>query len=147
MPDTLIRRAACALNPYRPIMTLAELARARRSTAISWATGHRRPSIETLKILCNLLKERRAVLYQQICELENLIEVREGEPRARGRRHSISKDAGANHMSPHTTPAVATTITKVIAILGEAETSANWNLSLLMVQRAHRCLEELLMQL
>jgi hypothetical protein len=143
MSDTVIRRAAFLLNPDRPIMTLAGLARGRRSTAKSWAAGYRRPSIETLKILCGLLKERRAVLFQQICELENLIELREGEPRARGRR---SKDAEANHMSPHITPAFAT-VAKVIAILGEAETSANWNLSLLMVQRAHRCLEELLMQL
>jgi hypothetical protein len=64
---------------------LAGLARGRRSTAKSWATGHRRPSIATLKILCDLLKERRADLYQLIPELECLIMLREREPpRARG---------------------------------------------------------------
>jgi hypothetical protein len=85
MSDTVIRHAAFALNPNRPIMMLAGLARGRRSTAKSWATGHRRPSIETLKILCYLLKERRAVLYQLISELEDLIMLREREPpRARG---------------------------------------------------------------
>jgi hypothetical protein len=85
MSDTVIRRAVFALNPSRPIMTLAGLARGRRSTAKSWATGRRRPSIETLKILCDLLKERRADLYQLIPELEYLIMLREREPmHARG---------------------------------------------------------------
>jgi hypothetical protein len=85
MSVTVIRQAAFALSPSRPIMFLASLARGRRSTAKSWATGHRRPSIETLKILCYLLKERRAVLYQLISELEDLIMLREREPpRARG---------------------------------------------------------------
>jgi hypothetical protein len=85
MSDTVIRHAAFALNPDRPIMMLVGLARGRRSTAKSWATGHRRPSIETLKILCYLLKERRAVLCQLIPELEYLITLREREPaHARG---------------------------------------------------------------
>ena len=85
MSDTVIRHAALALNPNCPIMALAALAHGRRSTAKSWATGHRRPSIETLKILCNLLQERRAVLNQLIPELEYLIMLREREPsRARG---------------------------------------------------------------
>jgi hypothetical protein len=85
MSDTVIRRAAFALNPDRPVMALAGLARGRRSTAKSWATGHRRPSIATLKIICDLLKERRADLYQLIPELEYLITLREREPpRARG---------------------------------------------------------------
>lgn len=83
MSDTVIRAAACALNPDRPIMTLAALARGRRSTAKSWATGHRRPSITTLKILLDLLKDRRASLYQLISELEYAIMRREGEPRRR----------------------------------------------------------------
>jgi hypothetical protein len=85
MSDNLVRRAAFALNPSRPIMTLAGLARGRRSTAKSWATGHRRPSIATLKIICDLLKERRAELYQLIPDLEYLIMLREREPpHARG---------------------------------------------------------------
>jgi len=81
MSDTVIRRAARALDPDRPIMTLAKLARGRRSTAKSWATGHRRPPIMTLKILCDLLKEaRRAPPFELIPELENLIMLREREP-------------------------------------------------------------------
>jgi hypothetical protein len=85
MSDNLIRRAAFVLDPHRPIMMLTGLARGRRSTAKSWATGHRRPSIATLKIVCGLLKERRADLYQLIPELEYLIMLREREPpRARG---------------------------------------------------------------
>jgi hypothetical protein len=85
MSDTVIRRAALALNPHRPTMTLAALGSGRRSTAKSWATGRRRPSIAKLKILLEWLKERRAVLYQLIPELEDLIMLREREPpRARG---------------------------------------------------------------
>jgi hypothetical protein len=80
MSATVIRRAARALNPDRPIMMLARLARGRRSTAKSWATGHRRPSIVTLKILCDLLKDRRAALFQLIPEIENVIMLREREP-------------------------------------------------------------------
>lgn len=80
MSDTVIRAAARALNPDRPIMTLAGLSHGRRSTAKSWATGHRRPSVATLKILCDLLKDRRAVLYQLIPELEYVIMLRERDP-------------------------------------------------------------------
>jgi hypothetical protein len=85
MSDTVIRRAAFLLNPDRPIMTLAGLARGRRSTAKSWATGRRRPSVATLKILCDLLKDRGTDLYQLIPQLEYLIMLREREPtHARG---------------------------------------------------------------
>jgi hypothetical protein len=62
------------------------------------------------------------------------------------RRYGVSKDAvsrhRASHVSLHTTPVLAT-ITKVIAILDEAETSATWNLSLVMVQRAKELLTQL----
>ena len=60
MSDNLIRRAAFALNPNRPIMMLAGLARGRRSTAKSWAIGHRRPSIERSKFsaTCSKSAER-----------------------------------------------------------------------------------------
>jgi transposase-like protein len=85
MSDTVIRRAASALSPDQPIKTLAALGSGRRSTAKSWATGRRRPSVANLKILLEWLKERRAVLYQLIPELEYLITLREREPRhARG---------------------------------------------------------------
>jgi hypothetical protein len=80
MSDTLIRRAARALNPDRPIMTLAGLAGGRRSTAKSWATGRRRPSGTTLKILRNLLKDRQGDFFQLIPQLEHLIRQREREP-------------------------------------------------------------------
>jgi hypothetical protein len=80
MSDSVIRRAAFALNPDKPIKTLAALGSGRRSTAKSWATGHRRPSVAKLKILLEWLKERRADLYQLIPELEELIMVRQREP-------------------------------------------------------------------
>jgi hypothetical protein len=83
MPDTVIRAAARALNPDRPIMTLAGLARAPRSTAKGWATGQRRPSISTLKTLLDMLKDRRAALYQLIPELEHIVAQREREPKRR----------------------------------------------------------------
>lgn len=80
MPATVIRSAARALNPDRPIVTLAALARAPRSTAKSWATGRRRPSVVTLKNLRDLLRDRQAVLFQLIPELDYVIMQREGEP-------------------------------------------------------------------
>ena len=80
MSATVIRRAARALNPDRPIMALARLARGRRSTAKSWATGHRRPSIVTLKILRDLLKDRQVLISQLMPELDYVIWLREGEP-------------------------------------------------------------------
>lgn len=83
MSDTLIRRAARALNPDRPIITLAGLACGRRSTAKSWATGRRRPSVATLKILRELLKDRQADLFQLIPQLDYLIVQREHAPTRR----------------------------------------------------------------
>ena len=83
MSDTLIRAAARALNPDRPIMTLASLARGRRSTAKSWATGHRRPPLAVLKILRAWLGDRQAVLFRLIPELDRVIMQREYEPRRR----------------------------------------------------------------
>lgn len=91
MSDTVIRAAARALNPDRPIMTLGGLAqgrhsttkRGRRSTAKSWATGHRRPPLVVLKIVRDMLKERRAALFDLITELDRHILQREYEPRRR----------------------------------------------------------------
>ena len=83
MSDTVIRRAAFSLNPERPIMTLAGLVRAPRSTAKSWATGRRRPSVLILKILRDLLKDRQAALFQLIAELDHVIMQRERESKRR----------------------------------------------------------------
>jgi hypothetical protein len=80
MSDTVIRRSARALNPYRPIMTLTELARTPRSTARSWATGHRRPSIAVLEALRDVLKERQSIVSALLLELNDLIQKREREP-------------------------------------------------------------------
>ena len=54
--------------------------RGRRSTAKSWATGHRRPPIATLKFLLDLLKDRRATINQLIPAIEFAIMQREREP-------------------------------------------------------------------
>jgi hypothetical protein len=80
MSDTVIRRAAFALNPDCPIMTLAGLARAPRSTAKSWATGRRHPSVVILQILRDNLKARHAALLALIPELDYTIMQREREP-------------------------------------------------------------------
>jgi hypothetical protein len=76
MTDTLIRRAARALNPDRPIMTLAGFRRSPRPTAKSWATGHRRPPIWLLQFLQAHLRARRLPLAD---EVEGLIAHREWE--------------------------------------------------------------------
>ena len=83
MSDTLIRHAFRALNPDRPIMTLAELSRRPRSTARSWARGHRRPPIAVLKMLRDALKERQATFLALMPELDRLIMKRECEPKRR----------------------------------------------------------------
>jgi hypothetical protein len=65
------------------------------------------------------------------------------------RRYNTSKDIIGRHrahISPHSATA-HTTVTKAMAILDEAETSASWNVSLRLVQEARHCLKELLMQL
>src|ERR1700685_3044165 len=80
MSNNLMRRAARTLNPDRPLMAFAELVRRPRSTVKSWATGRRRMPIATLKILLDLLKDRRAALYQLIPELDYVTRLREREP-------------------------------------------------------------------
>ncbi len=61
------------------------------------------------------------------------------------RRHKISKDAlsrhWARHVSIHTAPVFAA-ITKVMALLNEAETAANWSANILTIREARRHLEE-----
>ena len=77
MSDTLIRRAARALSPDRPVMTLAVLGRSPRPTAKSWATGHRRPPIWLLHFLQAHLRTRR--LSPLADEIEALIVQRDRE--------------------------------------------------------------------
>ena len=63
------------------------------------------------------------------------------------RRYSTSKDAvsrhRASHVSLHTTPAL-TTVTKIVALLDDAEAASTWNFSLLNIRETRRCFEELL---
>jgi hypothetical protein len=69
--------------------------------------------------------------------------------RAIAQRYSISKDAVSlhrRHIPPQTRPALVTA-TKIVAFLDDAETSANFNVCLRMVQEARRCLKELVTQL
>jgi hypothetical protein len=68
--------------------------------------------------------------------------------RATAQKYAISKDSAARHrrhVSLHNAPLA--TVTKVIAILDDAETSANFSICLRMVQEARRCAKELLTQL
>jgi hypothetical protein len=66
------------------------------------------------------------------------------------RRYNISKDVicrhRASHVSLHSTPAL-TTVTKIVALLDDAEAASTWNFSLLSVREARHCVEELYMQL
>ena len=79
MSGTLIRRAARALDPNRPIMTLAGFRRSPRPTAKSWATGHRRPPIWVLQFLHAHLHARRLPTLAD--EIEGLIMQRKQEER------------------------------------------------------------------
>ena len=64
------------------------------------------------------------------------------------RRHNVSKDAlprhRAHHMSRHTATGLAAA-RQIITLLEKAETSANWNSTLLAVREARRYVEELMM--
>ena len=65
------------------------------------------------------------------------------------RRYNISKDVicrHRGHISLHATPALAT-VTKIMSLLKQAETSSTWNANLLTVREARLCVEELVMQL
>jgi hypothetical protein len=83
MTDTLIRLAARALNPDRPIMTLAAFRRSPRPTAKSWATGHRRPPIWVLQFLQAHLRARQFPTLAD--KLEALIVQREWERKRKPR--------------------------------------------------------------
>ena len=83
MSDTVLRYAARALNPDRPLMAFAEIVRRPRSTVKSWSTGRRRPPIWTLKILRDMLNARQGALVVLIRELDYNIAKRESEPRHR----------------------------------------------------------------
>jgi hypothetical protein len=83
MSDTVIRRAARALNPDRPLRAFADKVHRPRSTVKSWITGRRRPSIVTLKILRAMLNDRQSTLFDLIRELDNVIAKREFQPRHR----------------------------------------------------------------
>jgi hypothetical protein len=65
------------------------------------------------------------------------------------RRYNVSKDVICRHRahaSLHTTPALAT-VTKIMGLLHQAETSPLFNTTLLAVREARHCMEELMMQL
>jgi hypothetical protein len=64
------------------------------------------------------------------------------------RRRNVSKDAlsrhRANHMPRHTETGLVAA-REIMAILDRAETSPNWNLTLLTIREARRYVEELMM--
>src|SRR5438128_1363772 len=82
MAWTLIRDAARALSPDRPIMLLSRLSGRPRPTVKSWATGHRRPPIFVLRVLRDVIQSqgRRTGLEG---ELDYEIRRREYEPKHR----------------------------------------------------------------
>jgi len=63
------------------------------------------------------------------------------------RRHNLSKDSVARHrvhMPRHTETGLAA-VKEIMALLGKAETSPNWNATVLAVREARRYVEELMM--
>src|SRR5262245_26491360 len=64
------------------------------------------------------------------------------------RRYTLSKDAlsrhRANHMCRHTATGL-TAAREIMSILDRAETSPNWNATILAVREARRYVEELMM--
>jgi hypothetical protein len=95
MANTAIRTAGRVLNPDRPIMALAELARCPRSTAKSWATGHRRPPVDRLKLVHGLLVSRIALATRTASELVSEITRRERERPQRSGFHEVRSRDGA----------------------------------------------------
>jgi hypothetical protein len=76
-------------------------------------------------------------------------DLRAGTPyRDIARRHDVSKDAlsrhRANHMPRHTETGLVAA-REIVTLLDKAETSLNWNLTLLAVREARRYVEELMM--
>jgi hypothetical protein len=65
------------------------------------------------------------------------------------RRRDISRHALWRHRThvPQHTATALTTLTKVMALLRQAETAATWNITLVTLKEVRRCMEELLMQL
>ena len=94
MPHTWIRDLARMLSPDRPIMFLAEVAHRPRSTAKSWATGHRRPPISVLKVLRETVRARG--LFGLEAELDYHIRKREQEPKHRTGFWQIDPITGQN---------------------------------------------------
>jgi hypothetical protein len=99
MSDTVIRDAARALNPDKPIKTLAGLRRSPRSTAKSWATGRRRSPAVILRILLDLLKDRQAVISGVVYQLNHDIAQRERETRRRTGFFVVDPATGRNRQN------------------------------------------------
>jgi hypothetical protein len=95
MADTLIRRAARALDPGRPTWLLQSLCRSPRQTVRSWSTHHRRPPIAVLEIVREALKGRQALLVGLIAELDDHIAQRKREPILRRGFHEVRPRDGA----------------------------------------------------
>lgn len=94
MSDTLIRRAARALNPDRPLVMLTERFQCPRSTVKSWSSGRRRPPIWVLKLLREMLKVRQSDLFRLIDDLDHHVLTREQEPRHRTGFYTVDPATG-----------------------------------------------------
>src|SRR5262245_53001637 len=75
-------------------------------------------------------------------------DLRGGTPyRDIARRHDVSKDAVARHRAHmlRDTETVLTAAREIMALLDEAERSANWNCTLLAIREVRRYVEKLMM--
>jgi hypothetical protein len=91
MAQTLIRDVMRMLSPDRPIMQLARFAGRPRPTAKAWATGHRRPPIDVLIMLREVVRDRPTGLEG---ELDYEIRKREYEPKHRTGFNTIRERDG-----------------------------------------------------
>ena len=76
-------------------------------------------------------------------------ELRAGTPyRDISRQRHVSKDALSRHRAHHMSRHTATGLTaarEIVALLDKAETSPNWNATILAVREARRYVQELMM--
>ena len=93
---------------------------------------------------------RTCTICRHAQRLEIEADLQAGLPfRAVARRHDISQHAlwrhWANHVSQHSATALAT-VSKIVALLDQAETASMWNTTLVALKEVRRCAEELMKQ-
>jgi Helix-turn-helix len=76
-----LREAARLLFPATPNYALAKALGHKRSTVRSWLSGHRRPPVEVLRQVQELVRLRQIACSDCVQDLGLLVQKREWEPR------------------------------------------------------------------